>query len=331
MIDVSVIVPFYGVEKYIARCALSLLKQTHTNIELIFVNDCTKDNSEQLLKEIISNNSNIIPTKIINHSINRGISAARETGTAQAAGKYLLYVDSDDYVAANMVELLLQSAELNDSDMVVCDYFLLKNNHMTHIHQAHGSLSRVEFIVDMLSHNREWSPWNKLIRREILVNNHFHWPEGVNMAEDLLMVTKLLISSKQISYVEEPLYFYNRDNVNSLVNSISTRACQQSLIAIQETIAFIKLKGLYETLEPGVMQIILMLKFNMLYTKNAEFIQTLPDLYPESNANILGYKNAGFHWRVLMYLISRRQIRLYTLLSKLIDALVLIKRNYKKS
>ena len=122
MPKVSIIVPVYGVEQYIERCARSLFEQTYMNIEYVFVNDVTPDKSIIILNQVTEDYpQRSKDVKIVTHSTNRGVSAARNTGLAAATGDYLLYVDSDDYLCKDAVEQLVNKAEEKNADIVLFD------------------------------------------------------------------------------------------------------------------------------------------------------------------------------------------------------------------
>lgn len=319
MFDVSVVVPVYGVENYIERCARSILAQNHTNFEVIFVNDCTKDRSEELLLSVLEQfKSTSISVKLLRHEVNKGISAARETGLAEATGDYILYVDSDDFIAQDMLEVLLTRARVSNADIVFCDYYEVKNHMNTYISQAVEHLSSRSMLIAMLSQQRDWTPWNKLFKRELIVSNNVHWPIGINMAEDLLFVVKLFVMAGRVEHVNKALYYYNRDNVSSLVNTISVNACNQSLSAINQTIEFLESNGLLIELKESLSNIKLMLRFNMLYTLDETLLNKLLGLYPDTNQFILNYRMAGIHWRFLMYFWVNRHERLFAALLILI-------------
>ena len=119
MTKVSVIVPIFGVEKYIERCARSLFEQTLNDMEIIFVDDCTKDNSIRVLKTTIEDYpARINQIKILHHEVNKGLSHARETGVKAATGDYIAHCDSDDWVDINMYESLYLFAQKGNYDFV---------------------------------------------------------------------------------------------------------------------------------------------------------------------------------------------------------------------
>ena len=119
--NVSVIVPVYGVEHYIERCARSLFSQTFRSVEFIFVNDCTKDGSMNVLSEVMKEYPEV-DVKVIDLERNMGLPQARRAGVGQATGDYILHVDSDDWIEPNMVERLYERAEETGADMVCCDW-----------------------------------------------------------------------------------------------------------------------------------------------------------------------------------------------------------------
>jgi len=141
MPSVSIIVPVYGVEKHIERCACSLFEQTHKDIEYIFVNDCTLDNSITVLEQVITKHypekRNRI--KIINKGKNEGLPMARKTGLAYAAGDYVLHVDSDDWLEPDMIGKLYAKAMIDDCDIVYCDFIrFAAPPHCSRAIQQHG-------------------------------------------------------------------------------------------------------------------------------------------------------------------------------------------------
>ena len=108
MYKVSILVPIYGVEQYIDRCARSLFEQTYPNLEYVFVNDCTKDRSVEVLRKVLEaypEKGNAV--KIVDHERNRGLAAARNTALAHATGEFVCLVDSDDWLELNALELLV--------------------------------------------------------------------------------------------------------------------------------------------------------------------------------------------------------------------------------
>ena len=133
MPKVSVIIPIYGVEKYIERCARSLFEQTLDDIEFIFIDDCSPDKSVEILKTILDEYKQIINTRkwaisIEKMPINSGLPAVRKYGVKMANGEYIVHCDSDDWIDSRMLNKMYQKGKEYNADIVVCDYFKSDGN-----------------------------------------------------------------------------------------------------------------------------------------------------------------------------------------------------------
>jgi glycosyltransferase involved in cell wall biosynthesis len=228
---VSILVPVYGVESYIERCAHSLFQQTFTDIEYIFVNDCTQDNSISVLTNVLSEyKTRIKNTRIINHTINKGISEARQTALQEARGKFILFVDSDDYIELNMVELLYQKAVNTNADMVICSFYNEYSTTKTTKHIVKPCKSKVELVQNIFAYP---SFWNKLFKRELLTKFKISFPSEINYGEDLTITPRLIYYSSIVAFVEKPLYHYIHYNNQSYTSSFSDNKVSQSLKVIE--------------------------------------------------------------------------------------------------
>ena len=214
MYKVSIVVPVYNVEKYIIRCAESLFQQTLDSIQFIFVNDLSPDNSIPLLEKTLERYPQRKPqTIILHHPKNMGLPTARATGIIHAEAPYVIHCDSDDYVEPTMCAKLYEHALQNNSDMVICGRI---------VHSINGR----EFLCfdkptpdDSLLNNclnGRLSPvvWGRLIKTDIC--RLVHYPTE-NYFEDRVQTVQLLTYAKRISFLNEPLYHYNRHS-----NSITT-------------------------------------------------------------------------------------------------------------
>ena len=219
-IKVSVIVPVYKVEQYLPACLDSLVNQTLEEIEILVINDGSPDNSQQ----IIDRYSVQYPGKIRPFiKENGGLSDARNYGVQFARGEYLGFVDSDDYVAANMFELMYSKAAEESADVVVSNYF--------NVDEALVSKERLNiFKPDIFNRSVEESPeillqsksyaWNKIYRRNWYVQNNFSFPRG-QWFEDSAVIYNMLYQANKVSCVTECLYFYRNVRPDSITNSVS--------------------------------------------------------------------------------------------------------------
>lgn len=216
---VSVIVPVYGVEKYIERCARSIYEQTYENLEIIFVNDCTPDKSIEILNNIINKYPNRkSQTRIINHEHNKGLAGSRLTGLNASTGYYIQNIDSDDYLDKNMIDEMVTLAEKESADITICDFMHIYPNHTKHLH-VNPSLNPHILLQQVLAGEVHSSVCNKLIKRSLYFDNNIFPIEGLNMREDLSVMFRLLYFAKKIAYIPEPYYQYFKGNENSYTSS----------------------------------------------------------------------------------------------------------------
>lgn len=215
---VSVVVPIYGTEKYIERCAKSLFEQTLDNIEYIFVNDCTKDHAIEKLEEVIKNYpERKDQIRIINLERNRGLAIARGTGFKQCKGEYIITCDSDDWVELDAYESMYRLAKDKDADIVICDFYKNDGVNKTVFPITHPT-ERISLIQDMLYYRATWSVWNKMFRANLL-NEDITFPR-FSMGEDCAFVLQLVYYCSKIIYTNKASYNYFY-NPSSLVNSTS--------------------------------------------------------------------------------------------------------------
>lgn len=187
---VSVIIPIYGVEKYISDCLNSVMKQSYTNdIECILINDCTKDQSIEIAKNLIENYDGNINFKIYEHSVNGGLSAARNTGILEAKGDYLYFLDSDDYITPDCIKVLAETAQKFPKAQIVqagaeattkgFEYLSLKSTKLKEFTEDKRYIKR-----EMLMAHYPPTAWNKLIKRDWLLKHNLFFKEGLLHEDD---------------------------------------------------------------------------------------------------------------------------------------------------
>lgn len=207
---ISIIIPIYGTESYIEKCARSLFEQTLDNIEYLFIDDCTPDNSIEILKKIISE----YPQRqeqswILKMPVNSGQAKVREYGIKQATGEFVAHCDSDDWVDKGMYEALYNQAKKDGADVAVCPF--LESDGIN----PPTSLACFPFVKDGLLTNKlscwenEGSLCNKIFKRE-LYNNAITYPKD-NMGEDMCLVYQLIYYCKKVSFVPDVHYYIYRN------------------------------------------------------------------------------------------------------------------------
>lgn len=211
---VSVIVPVYGVEQYIGRCAASLFSQTYPNIEFIFVDDGSPDRSVEVLEaEIGRRNESLKERVCIIRKQNTGLPKARQSGMQAAKGEYILHVDSDDYLEENAVELLVGKALDSGADIVVFDFWKEYDHYRKLDSEKDSSIANPELFRKRLYTYASYGyVWNKFYRREICED--LYYPD-YSMHEDIVFNTQALFRAKKLVHLKQPLYHYNRTNASS--------------------------------------------------------------------------------------------------------------------
>ena len=246
MYKVSVLVPIYRVEKYIKRCAESLFMQTYGNIEYVFVDDCSPDDSIKILNATILEHPDRKDTvKIVTHEHNKGLAEARNTAIRASSGEFIMHVDSDDYVETNAVELLVEEQLKTGADIV-------SSNAIRHYHSSDVEMhfptytSKEDAVKDVSRASINHAIWGRLIRKDLYVRNHIEARVGCNQGEDWQVVPQLFYYSNLLSKIDAFIYHYNCTNENSYMSSSFKRTlCDQDLGSMKVVSDFLKSKGLY--------------------------------------------------------------------------------------
>lgn len=220
MAEISMIVPVYQVEKYIAQCIESVINQTFHDFELILIDDGSKDNSGKICDSYAEKDNRI---RVI-HTENKGAAAARNMGLEQASGRYITFLDGDDYLAENMLERLYEVIDGSEYDVVVCDFLNLlpdeKENFIVHLQDMEINGREVLTHWKNRKNYGVWTVvWNKIYKRNILENIRF--PEG-KYFEDEFFSDQLYLKCKNIRVIPEILCFH-RVLRNSTMNTHETR------------------------------------------------------------------------------------------------------------
>jgi glycosyltransferase involved in cell wall biosynthesis len=228
-IDVSIIVPIYNVETYLRQCLDSLINQTLKGIELICVNDGSTDNSLAIIQEYAQRDNRVV----ILSKDNGGLSSARNAGMKIAKGKYIGFVDSDDWVDFNMFEKLYNKGILKDADMVMCAVNCV--NEMTQEIENTDTYFQLscftEKFNDIVFNHRDTknflfdisvTAWNKIYRRELIEKYNIIFPEGL-IFEDNPFFYETYFKAENVIIVRESLYYYRMNRKNSIIKKTNKK------------------------------------------------------------------------------------------------------------
>ena len=234
MPKVSVIVPIYNVEKYLEKCINSLLSQTLEDIQIILVNDGSKDNSGNIAKEYEKNNKDRV---IYVEKENGGLSDARNYGLKYANGDFIAFLDSDDYIEKNAYEEMYNKAIEENADYVECD-FIWEFPNKIRVDKQYPYKNKKE----MLSFVRVVA-WNKLIKRQLITDNNLEFPKGLRY-EDVEFTYKLIPFINKFAYVDKPFIHYVQRE-GSIANVQNERTAEIFTV-LDNVIEFYKKNNIYE-------------------------------------------------------------------------------------
>lgn len=210
MPNVSVIVPIYNTEKYLSSCIDSILVQTFTDFELILVDDGSTDSSGKICDKYAKKDSRIV----VIHKENGGANRARETGVNNAKGNWIMFVDSDDTITNNAIDILFHNAS-EKHDIIIGQIFSEKT--------CNSNIS-IETYRNYLIRGKYVQPVSKLIRKSLFSTNSFNFPNSISIGEDMLMNIQLsFLSTKQVIVIPNKIYNYNYracSAINTRKNSI---------------------------------------------------------------------------------------------------------------
>ncbi|MCL3853354.1 glycosyltransferase [Parabacteroides sp. GYB001] len=203
---VSLIIPVYNVEVYLPKCIDSLLHQTFSDIEIILINDGSTDRSGNICDQYQS----LDPRIQVVHQKNQGVSRARNTGLDQATGQYISFIDSDDWVSNDYIEILLNGINSQeDIDISFCEYYTVLNNRLIlHNSSSSDTIYDNETGIYLLCMDKKIKNyvWGKLFKKELFSNIRF--PEDRNMCEDMAILYKVFYQARRILHLKAPSYHY---------------------------------------------------------------------------------------------------------------------------
>lgn len=239
---ISIIVPIYKVEKYLKKCIESILKQTYKNIEIILVDDGSPDNCGKICDDYKQMDKRI---KVI-HKNNGGLSEARNYGIREARGDYLLFVDSDDFIAENICEILINNINKYSADMAICNFYYVFENKKA-IKNEMSSKKDVQ-VLEKENIIREYFlnysvdlnvAWNKLYKKDIFKGkNAILFPVG-KLHEDTYIMYKIYYNLNRLVRINKPLYYYRQRN-DSIISSFSIKNVEDIMGYIKDYYIFSK-------------------------------------------------------------------------------------------
>lgn len=304
-IVISVLVPVYNVGDYVEQCLRSIMSQTFTKgVECIICDDCSSDNSLEIIDVITQEYIGDINFKVIRHTNNRGIAAARNSLLDAAQGIYLLYVDSDDYLEPNMLAFMYSEARRTSADIVGCNFFRdfgYKKIEDSAFKYRDG-MKNEDYLREIIKDHYPYL-WRRLVRRELYLKNNIRYIEGVNLGEDFMTIVPLHYYSRICAYVDKPLYNY-RLNANSIIMSHRTLEKYKELVSATQSVEqFLKTKEVLEKYKISFYKRCFSLKSFNIVSKKYRNYERWKNTFCESNNYVDQYFESAikrFYWKSLL-------------------------------
>ena len=236
---VSVIVPVYKVEDYIRECIDSILAQTYSDFELILVDDGSPDNCGRICDDYAKRDNRI---KVV-HKVNGGISSARNAGLEVAKGEWIMHVDGDDWIEPDMIESLIQAAQVTGADLVFGD-FMKYGPFAGYFKLPTWSIDKRESMSNYIAYMMT-TIWGSIAKRSLYADHSLKSPEGISYCEDFHLIVRLCHFAKKVVNVHRPFYHY-RYRPTSIMSNLNKKTEADEQWVYQDTIRFFKEQGVYE-------------------------------------------------------------------------------------
>lgn len=311
MPKVSVIVPIYKVEAFIERCIRSLMEQTLHEVEFIFVDDCTPDNSMDILRRVIREYPERLDLCTIReHEQNKGLPSARNTGLEAATGEYVFHCDSDDWVEPNMLEEMYSAASKKDADIVWSDFYISFERNERYMkardYKSADDLLRKGYLAGDMKYN----VWNKLVKRSLYDGISF--PDGHSMGEDMTMIL-LAARAGKVAYVPQAFYHYVKLNANAYTQVMSEKNLADILFNTERVEHFIKNEcpGQFDA-DIELFKLNVKLPF-LISDKSADY-ELWKSWFPESNGYAFANNDLPFRTKLLQWMAAHNcwwYVRMY--------------------
>ena len=227
---VSIILPVYNVSQYLDECFNSILSQTYKNIEIIFVDDGSTDNSGEMLDEYAKKDERVK----VYHKENGGVSSAKNVGLKHCTGKYITFIDPDDYVTSEYVEYLLNMLISNKADIAYTRHFFDNYNNNQVTNDDIKIINSNEALYEILTYQISVGVANKMYTKDLLTNNNITFYEDIFMGEGFNFNVLAFKNANRIVTSDRKVYFYRRDNNNSATTKFKIEKWENALYAIEK-------------------------------------------------------------------------------------------------
>lgn len=309
---VSVIIPVYNAEKTLQESLDSLRAQTFRDFELVFVDDCSTDNSPQLMESFLRESG--LPGRILRQEVNGGVAAARNRGLDAAQGEYLAFLDADDRMAEDALEVAIAAAD--GADIVGWDWTLGFEKNGRYMRQADYA-TPLQALKNLMGGTMRWNLWLFMLRREFVQDAGLRFRPGANMGEDMQLMIKAYCQAAKVVQVHQALYRYNALSTTSISRQFSEVRRREISDNLEMASAAVRESVYARELEPYINHLKLFLKLPLLIGTDKELYSIWEKWFPEANVAVMGNKALPLRTRLLQWMASKRMwwaVKLYYVL-----------------
>lgn len=300
---ISVIIPIYNVEKYLRNCLDSLLIQTFTDFEVLLIDDGSSDDSGAICDEYVEKDRRV---KVV-HQKNQGVSAARQQGLDMAQGKYIAFIDPDDFVLPHFLFEMITSAENHNADLVWCDYTEQHRQGATLHSCKQDSLTNQELLKNILEGKFSAVLWNKIYKMSIIKQFGICFDKSLETAEDILFVSKYLCHVKRVGYIPQSLYNYNMVNENSAINKFDVLRFKTDYAVMLNSLTLsLKAEGLNQELFPSLVRCMFYCKDIYAFDSRYRDFNKYRSMFPEVDNHLSILKSLPFFRKWALLCIQKK-------------------------
>lgn len=284
---VSVIIPVFNTSAYIARCCHSLFSQTLSELQFIFVDDGSTDDSFGIVRQVLMQYPNRLEQCLLLSQSHQGVSAARQYGLNHAIGEYVIHCDSDDWVESMAYEQLYKHAIATNADVVTFGY-QVEDDDGNKLQTVHALQPNQDFTFSIGP--QVGSLCLKLVRRQLLLLNHLHFPVGINWGEDFCLSLQSLILSTNTQTLDLPFYHYGQYH-SSITHTIDTQRCNELVKCGDYIEQWLKDINYFEQYQEQLLWLKFQLKQYFLIFPQVRDLKRWRILFPECHSRLMLYQS----------------------------------------
>lgn len=321
MPKVSIIVPAYNVERYVQKCVDSLLMQTYADMEIILVDDGSRDRTGSICDHMAEKDNRIV---VIHNTTNQSLPTVRNIGLNIATGEYIMFADADDWLDREAVSAMLKAITSHNLDIVCCDYYETYPDREVRINQA-GFNDNIACIRGMLTGSMHGSTCNKIYRRAFLAKTGIRLVDRANLFEDVGWNVRLFACTSKIGYLNNAFYHYVQNAEGSIIKSMSNPSLSrlralERIWNVDVASRFLKEKGL-DCLLKHEMEAWQLEAKNGLLAENTFSLKRWIVTFPTADHAIWRSKKTTLNLKLLLTWLHMRCFFLYRLQKKLTTSL----------